>query len=493
MASWLIASGVCIGYLLISLILGWRAGRGVSNSVDGYVAADRTMGPLMLYFVIGASAFSSFAFLGAPGWAYSRGAAAFYILAYGAIGMVPLYVLGPRARRVGARFGLVTQAGLLGHRFGSRALTVLLALLSVVVFVPYLTLQMKGAGLLLDTLTEGRIPYAWGAGLTYAVVVAYVLRSGMMAVGWTNTLQGAFMMAVAWGLGLYVPHALHGGIGPMFEKIAASPQGAMLTAPGLDAQGAPWSWTAYSSAVIVSAIGFTMWPHLFMKAFAARSDRALRRTVLLYPTFQLFLVPILLIGFAGVLAFPDVSPADRILPHILTQLSLPPLLVGLVCAGALAASMSSGDAILHAAASIGIRDGVARVVPRPPSDHVEQLWIRGLVLTIALIAYGFALASEISIVALLLGAYGGVAQIFPLTVAAFFWRRATGAGALAGLVAGIGVNTVMLVWPALRPWPDLHEGIYGLVANVVVLVGVSLITRQAPDVTPGRLRIYAGA
>ena len=51
-------------------------------------------------------------------------------------------------------------------------------------------------------------------------------------------------------------------------------------------------------------------------------SRSLRLTVVMYPTFQLFLVPILLIGFAGVLAFPGVEPADRILPYILTQVSL---------------------------------------------------------------------------------------------------------------------------------------------------------------------------
>ncbi len=76
-------------------------------------------------------------------------------------------------------------------------------------------------------------------------------------------------------------------------------------APGLEADGAtPWSWAGYSSAVLISAIGFSMWPHLFMKAYAAESDRALRKTLMMYPTFQIFLVPILLIGFSGVIAYP---------------------------------------------------------------------------------------------------------------------------------------------------------------------------------------------
>jgi SSS family solute:Na+ symporter len=301
-------------------------------------------------------------------------------------------------------------------------------------------------------------------------------------------LQGVFMLAIAWFLGLYLPHKLYGGVGPMFEQIAASDLGAMLQAPGLDGSGAPWDWWGFSSAVIVSAVGFSMWPHLFMKSYAAKSERTLRLTVVLYPTFQLFLVPILLIGFAGVLAFPGVTPADTIVPYLLTQIDLSPVIVGLVCAGTLAASMSSGDTILHAAASIGIRDGVRPLMGDALSDLRERFWIRVLVMVIGAVAYYFAVVSNVSIVALLLGSYGGVAQIFPLLFAAFYWPRATRAGALAGLLAGISVNTFFLLLPHLRPFP-MHEGVYGLVANILVFVAVSLATEPEPM---EKLRAYMG-
>lgn len=468
---------VCGLFLLVTLVTGMLPGLRVSHSVTGFVAADRTMGPVLLYFVLGASIFSSFAFLGGPGWAYSRGAAALYILAYGVIGMVPTYFFGPRARRLGERFGFVTQAELLAHRFGSPTLSVLLAVLSVAVFVPYLTLQMKGAGYILSVLSGGRVSEAVGAAVAYSVVLAYVLTSGVLGVGWTNVLQGAFMMVIAWFLGLWLPGKLYGGVGAMFDAITEAGRGDLLAAPGLAAGGGPWGWAAFSSAVAVSAIGFSVWPHLFMRSFAAKSDRALKLTVVLYPTFQLFLVPILLIGYAGVLAFPGVEPADTILPVLLTGVALPPVLVGLVAAGTLAASMSSGDAILHSAASIAVRDGLAKLLPKPLADRRERTLIRALAVVLSLVAFYFAVSSQVSLVALLLGAYGGVAQIFPLVFAAFYWPRATGKGALAALVAGLAVNTLFLNFPALKPVAGLHEGIYGLAANVLVLIAVSLATR----------------
>ena len=475
MDAWIVILVICGAYLLLALAVGVWSGRSVSKSVTGYVAGDRTLGTLVLYFVLGASVFSSFAFLGAPGWAYSRGAAAFYIIAYGVVGMIPFYFLGPRARRVGEELGFVTQAEMLAHRFDSRALSVILAVLSVVVFIPYLTLQMKGAGYLLSTISAGHVPQWLGALVAYGVVLVYVFASGMMAIGWTNTLQGIFMMGVAWFLGLYLPYELHGGLQPMFEAIASSDMGAMLEGPGLAGDGSPWTWAEYSSAVIVSAVGFSVWPHLFMRAFTARSERTLKLTVVLYPTFQLFLVPILLIGFSGVLPFPGVSPPDTIVPHVLTQIDLSPVLVGLVCAGALAASMSSGDAILHSAASIGVRDGIKPLLSETMSDTRQRQWIRGLVVAISAVAYYFAVFSDVGIVKLLLGSYGGVAQIFPLVFATFYWPRGTGTGAVAGLLTGISVNTLFLVAPSLRPIA-LHEGVYGLAANVLVFVAVSFLS-----------------
>lgn len=477
METWQVALVVCAVYLVVTLVAGLVPRFRVTNTVSGYVAADRAMSTVVLYFVLGASIFSSFAFLGGPGWAYSRGVAALYIIAYGAVGMVPFYFLAPRARRLGERFGYVTQAELLAGRFDSRTLRILLAAISVAACVPYLVLQMKGAGIILSTLTGGRVSEALGAGVTYGVVMVYVLASGALGVGWTNVLQGAMMLVVAWGLGLYLPWKLYGGVGAMFERLAVE-RPELLQGPGLGGDGQPWSWIAFGSAVVVSAVGFTMWPHTFMRAFAAKSDRSLRLIVVLYPTFQVFLVPILFIGFAGVLAFPDVRPADSIVPHLLTHLTLPPLLVGLVCAGTLAASMSTGDSILHAAASIVVHDGVKPALGvQRIDDHRERRLIQLVVVVLGVVSFYFAVVSDVGLVNLLLVAYGGIAQIMPPMIAALYWRRATGTGAIAGLVAGVGVSVLFLLRPELRPIADMHEGVYGLLVNVPVLVGVSWLTR----------------
>ena len=467
----------CGIYLAIALALGLLPGRLVSNSVAGYVSADRTLGTLLLYFILGATAFSSFAFLGGPGWIYTRGAAAFYIIAYGALGMVPLYFLGPRARRIGENLGLYTQAELVGRRFDSRALQLVLALVSLLLLIPYLTVQIKGVGYVLNVASHGLLPYWAGALIAYAVVTAYVLYSGVMGVGWTNVFMGIAMVSIGWLFGLYLPWKLYGGIQPMFESILRSGHRALLVPPGLDEKGQPWDWWSYSSAVVVSTLGLCCWPHLFMRSLAAKSDRSIKLMVVLYPTIQIFMIPVFLIGFAAIVKFPGVKPADTVLPFMLEHAGLSPWLAGLAFAGTLAASMHTGDAIMHSAGVVGVRDILKLLYPRRLSDRSERLLMQLVIVLFTALAYYFAESSQISLVGLLLASYAGVAQIFPVLLATLYWRGATGAGVLAGLLTGLGVSALFMYFPGWRPVP-LHEGVYGLAANLAVMAAVSALTRR---------------
>jgi SSS family solute:Na+ symporter len=477
MPSSAIVLSVSVVYLVACLALGMWPGRKASHTAEGYVAGDRTLGLMLMYFITGATIFSAFAFLGAPGFAYSKGAAVFYILAYGTLGFVPFYFLGPRAARLGRRYGYVTQAEMIADRFQVPAIAGLMALISVVAFVPYLALQMKGAGTILHAVTRGEVSEAAGAALVYGVVLVYVLRSGVLGVGWTNTFQGIFMMLLAWGLGLYLPFRLYGGVQEMFSRIA-SERPELLLAPGLNSSGAPWGWGEYNSAVLVSIIGFSVWPHLFMKAFTARDTKTIKRTVVLYPTFQVFLVPLFLIGFAGVFFEPAPEQANQVLPHMLMNMELPALLVGLFCAGGLAASMSSGDAMVHASASIAVRDGMVRALGMRLDSNRQRTLIRIAVVVLLLVSYVVSIVYRGDLVYLLLAAYGPIVQFAPPVVATLYWRRASGAGVLAGLISGGCVNLLFFLWPDLRPF-EWHAGLYGLAINVLMLVAVSLLTTRS--------------
>lgn len=474
-----LAQGVLIAYLAASLAIGLWAGRRGSGEADDFIAAERSFGPLLMYFVLGAMVFSAYALLGTPQRVVSKGSDAFYILAFGASAFVPLFYFGARVRRLGARLGVVTQAELLGLRYQSRLVCAVMGAGSVLAFVPYLAIQFKGAGIVMQ-LAFG-VPPLLGAALVYAVVAAYVIFGGMRGVGWTNVLQGVAMLTVVWWLGLSIPEKLFGGVGPMFDRVALE-RPEYLTLPGPGAGTSDWQYTA---EIVMSALGFTMWPQVFMKCFTARSARALQYSAVTYPSFLLFLVPLLFLGYAALL-LPG-SPRDETV--LLWLVSLPevggPGVFAAFCLAVLAASMSTGDALLHGGASIFVRDVLvggagARLTPR-----AQARLMRLCVAVLFALGLGMmVVAARVSIVDLLLLAYAVPVQFLPLVLGGLYWRRANRAAAEAGLLVGLGGALALFAAKLLAPELharlnplDLQVGAVGLILGSATMIAVSLATR----------------
>ena len=138
--------------------------------------------------------------------------------------------------------------------------------------------------------------------------------------------------------------------------------------------------------------------------------------------------------------------------------------------------MSTQDTVTHGAASIFATDIVEPLRTEKHTDKQVTFLTRIFVLLFGAVSYLIAVFGGQSLVALLLGAYGSIVQFLPLVVAAFFWPRATKAGAICGLLAGVLYNYA-IVLKFIPAFGDIHAGIQGLVLNFVVLIVVSLLTQ----------------
>ncbi|HEC86255.1 MAG TPA: sodium:solute symporter family protein [Thermoplasmatales archaeon] len=472
MESWIMALSVMLVYLIVALVVGVLAGRGRAFSVSEYVVGERKFGIIIMLFLMGGTWFSAFAFLGGPGWAYSKGAAVYYILAYLVPPFILWYLLGPKASRIGKKLNLLTQGDLLKERYQSKVLPAIVAIVAMIAFIQYICIQLKGTAYLVNVFTEGHLPLWAGALLAYGIVILYVAISGVRGAAWSDVLQGTLMIVIAWGLGLYIVYHLYESPTAMFQQIAAAHPGHLV----LGKEGSHMSAMTCASLVILSSLGGMMWPHLFMKSYVAE-ERTIKKTILLFPILGVFLIPVFFIGFAGIMKVPpsELGSADQILPYMIYNvLKISPLLIGLVGAGALAASMSSADAITHGAGTVFVQDIIRPIIPKMSEKNV--VWaMRSMVVIIAAIAYGLTFGKA-TLVGLLIGGYGYIVQIAPLVYAALYWSRATKEGAISGFVVGTLVNSYYVFSKAATPL-GINAGIVGLIANIVVLVVVSLLTK----------------
>ena len=204
--------GIIAAYLLLTLGVGLVAYRLTDRTAEDYFLASRTFGTVVLLFTTFATLLSAFTFFAGPTAAFANGPEWLLVMGLmdGVLFGILWYVVGYKQWLVGRKHGHVTLGEMLGDRFGSRRLRVLVAGISLFWLVPYITLQQQGAGTALAALTGGAVPYWAGAGGVTLFMIVYVALSGMRGVAWTDTLQGIFMLGIVWLAAVWILGAVGG-------------------------------------------------------------------------------------------------------------------------------------------------------------------------------------------------------------------------------------------------------------------------------------------
>ena len=189
------------------------------------------------------------------------------------------------------------------------------------------------------------------------------------------------------------------------------------------------------------------------------------------PVYTLLDFIIIIIGFAGILVVKNLTRPDQIMMRMVMNSGLPVLLVGLIAAAALSASMVAGAALtLTATATLG--NDLMQKHLRLSDSNLKRL-MQYLVFVIIGLAYLFSISVVSTLQYIMLMAYGVISQFFPVVLASLYWKRCTAAGAIAGLLAGSIVAIFLTVGPYPHPH-DIHPGIIGMLVNAAILVLVSL-------------------
>jgi len=470
-------------FLAISFALGLMARRGRTMNLEQWTVAGRGFGALFVFLLMAGEIYTTFTFLGGSGWAYGRGAPAFYIICYGAIAFTISYFLLPAIWRFASRHQLHSQADFFALKFNSRPLGVLVALVSFAACVPYLVLQLKGLGIIVSETSYGTISPNVAVWLTTVALVTYVIVSGVHGSAWTAVLKDVMILGVAVGLGIYLPLHYYGGYQPMFEAIERARPGFLTLAP----RGMSVSW--FVSTIVLTAVGFYMWPHAFASAYTARNEDVFRKNAVVMPLYQLVLLFVFFTGFAAILQVPGLKGADADLSLLrLSKLAFSPALVGLIGAAGLLTAMVPGSMLLMTGATILAKNVYGALAPRAGEAAISRL-ARALVPLFALLAALLTIHGGEAIVPLLLLGYSVVTQLCPaiyLGLSERPWITSTGviAGILAGeaTVAAVSISGATLAklfpgWPSVIT--DLNIGIVALIGNSVVMLVVSAVTQPA--------------
>ena len=236
-------------------------------------------------------------------------------------------------------------------------------------------------------------------------------------------------------------------------------------------------------------------PHILLRFMAIENEEKLvlsRRIASVWVVISMSVsVLIGIVGLAitktGAIPFLSGSDSETIIIKIATLLSrhgiLAAVMAGVILTGILAATMSTADSQLLAAASSVSENIVSDFLGIKISEKKALIVARITVVVISLIAIFLAKDPNSSVFGIVSFAWAGFGAAFgPVMLLALFWKNSNKWGALAGMFTG---GTMVFVWKFLiKPFGGIC-GIYELlpafIIALIVNVIVSLATKGAEE------------
>src|ERR1700733_7403494 len=185
-----------VGAALLALALGFLARRGQQMGLGQWTVADRSFGAPLVFLLMAGEIYTTFTFLGCSGFAYGRGGPVYYILCYATLAYVISYFMLPPIWRYARDNPLYSRAVFFPAKYASRWLGALVSLVGIVALIPYLVLQFKGLGIIVEIAGYGAISSTAAVWIGAAVATVYVMVSGVRGSAWTSTAKDTMILLV---------------------------------------------------------------------------------------------------------------------------------------------------------------------------------------------------------------------------------------------------------------------------------------------------------
>jgi SSS family solute:Na+ symporter len=371
---------------------------------------------------------------------------------------VAFVVFGRPTRRLGAALDAHTFPELLGRRFGSRFIQGFSGGTIALLMPLYAAAVLIGGARFLEV--QLGMDYRAALLVFAAVTMAYVLFGGLKGVVYTDAFQ-AGVMFVGMAILLVAIYSRTGGAGAHAALTALAPQvpaalqkGGHLGWTAMPALGSPIWWQLVSTIVLGVGIGVLAQPQLTLRFMTVKSGRELHRALVPGGVFILFMTGVAFVTGAltnvyfwngqGKIALAMViDPAtgkpnvDKVIPTFI-QSAMPEWFGYLFMLTLLAAAMSTLSAQFHVIGTAIGRDLYQEVIARGRHQERTVPIAKAGILVGFVLTVGLAFQLGTGVVAIATALFFGMcaAAFLPLFVAALFWRRATRAGAIAGMVTG---------------------------------------------------------
>ena len=456
-------------YMASMLFIGYRAKKSVKSSADFFIGGSR-FGSVLTAIAHQAAGLSGWLFIAWSQQVAGSGLGAIWT-AFSS-GFAPFINFFVMAKRV-AKFTIMTKArsfiDLIEARYYDEDRKVIRTIATIIIAISitvYMSSQLMAAGTTFQAVLglDYRVSVLIGA----VVVILYTSAGGLLAVAWTDFVQG-MLMIFAVIVGLFVAFGNTGSLGFVMDEIAA-------VNPSL---ASPWI-NPITIVGLLSAgwLGYMGQPQIVQMFMGMKDPGSSKRGAVIAGTTGVFLLfGSFLINLCCIVLFPNSENASTNFIQMITQYT-PGWLVGIVTAAILAAVMSSADALLHVATTAVTQDFYNKMLKKGQATDKEVLLVARIAsVVIGAFAIYIAFNPFDSILWVNWWAWGGLSVFAPILILGFYWKRATREGAMVSMVVGF---VAVYAWYKAGLNTTLHYTFVAFTVTAVVLVVVSLLTKAPP-------------
>lgn len=438
-----------------------------NNNVDDYLLAGRRLGVGLTTFTLVATYFGGGYVIGVGGEAYNMGLSAYWSPIAGALGILAVCLILNKMEGM----NVYTVTEIMESRYNSPLLRLLTTILSLLALIGILAGQVTSAGSVLASLGVGSTTVC--AIIVAAFFIGFTAFGGLWAVTVTD-----FIQIIIAGVGLIAATIF----------VVAKGGGWSVISGQIQATGVADNYFSLLKDVEPSYVLWLILPmfiytligqDVYQRLFAAKDTKTARTSAVLACIILLVICffPVVL-GMAGRGLFPDLTVPSLVVPTIIRAM-LPPAFAGLTLAAIVAAVVSTADSILTAATSHVVNDLYVQFVQKKENadspEAQKALLNVSRIVTVIIGAVSVVIALAIpSVLTVLNSSYTlFTAGVFSPVVAGLMWKKATKAGAFAGLISGLVF--VAMGWAGVSFF-GIPTDIASSLLSVVVLVIVSLLT-----------------
>ncbi len=431
----------CIGYVILLFSIAFIVDRRTRKKPIGWLHSP-------VVYTLSISVYcTSWTFYGAVGSAARNGLEFITIYLGPTLVFVGWWWLLRKLVRIGRAHKITSIADLISSRYGkSPSLAVIVTVIAVIATTPYIALQLQ-------SVTRS---YQVIAGEADGITTAFWIAAGMalftILFGTRNldanerhhgvvaaiAVEAIVKLCALLAVGIFATYSVADGLGDIFDDVTIE----AIRGSG-DIFGPRWATLMFLSATAIICL-----PRQFQVTVVENiEERHLATASWLFPLYlfgmTLFIMPIALVGL-------DVMPAGSNPDLYVLTLPLAKQQNELVLLAFLGGFSSATSMVILAAIAVSTMVSNHIVMPValrliPASKEVSGD-VRSLLLTSRRISIGLILAlgflyfyvsgGSDALAAIGLIAFVGVAQFLPSLLGGVFWRGATRAGAISGLLVG---------------------------------------------------------